>query len=225
MASWLLVLRRSVSFTQVSSSKFLDNFCTDPRFFWFFCGAKKGKAPQKNRAAGKRPLTLAVELHDPIVRAAVRKRTGNWRRASGQYRAAPALNESAGSPQGGRLDHDPGGRFLENSERIENPLLRSPGADCDIELRSAHATIEVGRKLWSPVVRCPLSVARPDPSRGARRSTTTWPACPPLAVAASAGLPLRGAGSGNAANPATCCRTAGLRPGRASFRRKSLART
>jgi hypothetical protein len=61
MASWRLAIRLAVSFAQVSSSKFLDNFCTDPRFFWFFCGAKKGKAPQKNRAAGKRPLTLAVE--------------------------------------------------------------------------------------------------------------------------------------------------------------------
>jgi hypothetical protein len=47
------------SFTQVSSSEFLHNFCTDPRFFCFFCGAKKGKPPQKNPRRRHPPLTLA----------------------------------------------------------------------------------------------------------------------------------------------------------------------
>ena len=46
---------------QVSSSLSLNNFCTDiSRFFWFFCGVKKGKPPQKNRATPNRPLTLAA---------------------------------------------------------------------------------------------------------------------------------------------------------------------
>jgi hypothetical protein len=55
----------------VSSSRDLNNFCTETPFFWFFCGAKKGKAPQKNRPAREPLLTLAVELEDASVRVPI----------------------------------------------------------------------------------------------------------------------------------------------------------
>ncbi len=73
------------------------------------------------------------------------------------------------------------------------------------------------RKLWLPV-------DSPDTSRCARRSTTTLPPCPPFAVAASAGLPLRGRELRSATNPARSPRMAGRRLDRASFWRRSLGR-